>query len=138
MTTTTPGTPSVPNMPVDAMYGAIVEDFELAWAALAEHGSGGGNFMFARQAMVLVEWACRLCASDTTGDALRKLSEELHARDERYFTQLPGACRTPADFELPHSSTVAHDRTLLSLLFDLIRHGGAHQYQQITAELKDG
>jgi hypothetical protein len=27
---------------------------------------------------------------------------------------------------------------LLWALFDLVRHGGAHQYQQITAELQDG
>jgi hypothetical protein len=37
----------VPNMTVSEMHRAIVEDFEVAWAALAKHGSGGGNFMFA-------------------------------------------------------------------------------------------
>lgn len=139
MTTSTAGENLlVPNMTVDEMYRAIVVDFEVAWAALAAHGSGGGNLMLTRQAMTLLEWACRLCASDATGDALRALSGELRARDEHYFTELPGACRTPGEFELPHDPAVAEDRTLLSMLFDLVRHGGAHQYQQITAELKDG
>jgi hypothetical protein len=33
---------------------------------------------------------------------------------------------------------VVKDRQLLAMLFDLVRHGTAHQYQQITVELKHG
>jgi len=128
----------VPNMTVSEMHAAIVGDFEVAWAALAQHGSGGCNFIFARQAMTLLEWASRLCASDPTGGALGALSTELRARDKHYFTELPGTCGMSREFDLPHDHAVGKDRQLLAMLFELVRHGTAHQYQQITVELKDG
>jgi hypothetical protein len=125
-------------MAVSEMHRAILGDFEVAWTALAEHGSGGGNFMFAHQAMTLLEWASRLCASDATGEALRVLSKELRARDKHYFTELPSACGASREFDLPHDPAVEKDRHLLAMLFDVVRHGMAHQYQQITVELKGG
>ncbi len=129
---------TVPNMTVDEMYRAIVFDFEASWAALAAHGSGGGNFMFGRQAMTLLEWACRLSATDSSGAGLSALTEALRGVEPRYFTVMPGPCRIPGDFVLPHDPASGADRMLLSLIFDLVRHGGAHQYQQITAALSDG
>jgi hypothetical protein len=114
----------------------ICRDFEHAWEALSrvpEKELGArGNFMFARQAMMLLEVACRF--SDKA--ALIALSAALNARDKRYFTVLPGPCGKPRDFNLP---TYSHhpERELLAALFDLIRNGQAHQYQPIIANLTD-
>src|SRR5262249_48260734 len=110
---------TVPSMTIDAMYRAIVEDFEVAWQALAAHGPGGGNFLFARQAVLLLEWACRLCVQDTTGEALRAFSVELRTRDVRYFTAVPRDPLTFGGFTLPYDLGASEKRTLLSLIFDL-------------------
>lgn len=129
---------TVPSMTIDAMYRAIVEDFEVAWQALAAHGPGGGNFLFARQAVLLLEWACRLCVQDTTGEALRAFSVELRTRDVRYFTAVPRDPLTFGGFTLPYDLGASEKRTLLSLIFDLVRNGAAHQYEQITAKVNGG
>jgi hypothetical protein len=133
------------DLPEVTIINFIIGDFESAWNALA-HLPGPlprGNFLFARQAMILLEVACRLCNQDKSGQALRALSEELAKRDRRYFTLLPGACWTPqstakkpAEFTLPSQSTTPACE-LLAALFDLIRNGQAHQYQQIRVELTD-
>lgn len=49
-------------LPPETLYRFIVADFEGAWNALASYSTpcGRGNFMFARQAMSLLEWAARL------------------------------------------------------------------------------
>jgi hypothetical protein len=115
-------------------------DFEAAWNALVtvREATWRGNFLFARQAMLLLEIACRLCHSDSSGDALQALSIELERRDSRYFVRLPGSCAAdPRDFRLPfRGSDPSHQ--FVSLLFDLIRNGQAHQYQQIPVLLADG
>ncbi len=123
----------------------IIGDFESAWDAIA-HLPGSiprGNFLFALQAMTLLEVACRLCNADQSNQALRDFSDELAIRDQRYFTLLPGACWTPkatvkkpAEFSLPSRSTTS-ECELLAALFDLVRNGQAHQYQQIRVELTD-
>lgn len=122
----------------------IVGDFEASWDALA--GLSGararGNFLFARQAMTLLEVACRLCNSDTSGHALDDLSAEIERRDRRYFTVLPGPCWTPnqrtrAAFKLP-SRGPNPDNQLIAAIFNLVRNGQAHQYQQMRAVVADG
>jgi hypothetical protein len=50
---------------------------------------------------------------------------------------LPGKCDKVKDFDLPFINNSESD-PLLWCLFDMIRHGLAHQYQQIIAKLKDG
>ncbi len=134
------------DLPEATIVSFIIGDFESAWEAIA-HLPGPiprGNFLFARQALTLLEVACRLCKPDTSGKALQDFSNELAKRDARYFTPLPGACwnprgtpKKPAEFTLPsQSATPAYE--LIAALFDLIRNGQAHQYQQIRVELTDG
>lgn len=127
------------NTPIALLIDFLEGDFECAWDAVAGTPVTGavnrGNFMFARQAMGYLELACRLCEADQ--GSLRDLSSELAGRDARYFSKLPGNCRTPKDFCLPTlSGDSSHE--LIGLLFDMVRNGQAHQYQQINAELSDG
>src|SRR5436190_800200 len=72
-----------------ALHDMIVADFETAWDAIAKIPAnepvGRGNFVFARQAMTLLEWASRLCHDDPTGAALRAFSSALDQIEARYF-----------------------------------------------------
>jgi hypothetical protein len=125
----------------------ICADFRATWDAVAglpaEVGSRG-NFMFARQAMSLIELAGRTAAADSSGRALTDLSHAQEAIDRRYFTLLPGPCARPGmnrgqvEWTLPlKPSAQPQEAQLLWALFDLVRHGQAHQYQQIMVELND-
>ena len=134
------------NLPPYKIVEFIISDFASAWDALAHLPGplGRGNFMFGKQAMVLLEVACRLCASDATGGALVDFGKALQAREPRYFTKLPGHCWSEPrrrgelpQFRLPSiTDTPSHE--LLAALFDTIRNGQAHQYQQIAVQLTDG
>src|SRR5438128_11340070 len=94
----------------------MVGDFEDSWNSVASYVgiSGGGNFMFARHAMGVLEFAARLCSADATGAALRDFSSALHAIEPRYFTQLPASSPRPGfispakgyEWMLPHLSGV--------------------------------
>lgn len=132
------------NEPVPTLFSFIIDDFKAAWNAIVKTGAtSGGNFLFARQAMTLLEVTCRLCRSDNTGQALQDFSDELARRDRRYFTKLPGSCWSPdkrAEFYLPSQCGInnSNNSELIAALFDLIRHGQAHQYQQILVRLSDG
>jgi hypothetical protein len=130
----------IDNLEPSTIFQFIVGDFEDAWDAIAGVASvrNRGNFMFARQAMVLLEWAARLAASDVSGVAISDFSSELNKIEPKYFTQLPGGAPRPKDFQLPFVTPANSERQLLWALFDLIRHGQAHQYQQIPVELSDG
>jgi hypothetical protein len=77
------------NMSEQELYDSIVNDFESAWDSLAANpeARGRGNFMFSRQAMMLLEWGARLCASDSTGSAVKEWSEALRQLEARYFTE---------------------------------------------------
>jgi hypothetical protein len=130
----------VKNLSVDDIHLFITVDFMGAWNSLAANPDkkiGRGNFMFGRQAMNLLEFAARLCTNDATGKALRDFSNELFKIDPRYFTQLPSPCASNADFVLPHVRSTT-ENLLLWALFDLIRNGLAHQYQQLSVNLTDG
>lgn len=127
------------NIPAVGIVSVLVGDFEATWDSLAANPApqNRGNFTFALQSMVLLEVACRVCESDSSGSSLRALSEELAKRDRRYFTTIPSSVPAPKKFQLPH---VGPDpsRELLAALFDLVRNGQAHQYQQMRAKLTDG
>ncbi len=60
--------------------------------------------------------------------------------DPLYYTSLPGVCcNGDAEFDLPSVSGLQPSTQLLWALFDLIRNGQAHQYQQILLKpLLDG
>jgi hypothetical protein len=124
--------------PESEIFDFITGDFECAWDALAELpdviASHRGNFMFALQATILLEWVCRLCANDR--NSLLDFSKELQRIEPKYFTQLNDRVKDPG-FILP---SVGGDplKYLLSALWDLIRNGNAHEYQDIFVTLIDG
>jgi hypothetical protein len=129
------------NTETEERLNFIIKDFETAWDAVAGLPSScgsRGNFMFAMQAMILLELACRLCNSDHS--ALREFSSEIEKRDPRYFWPLPAQVKL-RDFPFPTSSGVdpcGPHHHILAVIFDLIRNGQAHQYRQIPATLSDG
>jgi len=125
----------VENLSPRQIYTFIVKDFEAAWDSIADNrrNIGRGNFMFARQAMSLLEFAARFYGKNT--NLRTKYSEELYKIEPKYFTDLPGPVGCNKGFTLPH---LGNTSILLWSLFDLIRHGLAHQYQQIRVTLTDG
>jgi hypothetical protein len=125
------------NLDPQTIYEFIVNDFESAWNSLALNPTptGRGNFMFARQAMTLLEFISRLCANDTSETTIKEFSKALLSIDSKYFTSLPGTCANVNDFVLPYNRSKGDE--LLWALFDLVRNGQAHQYQQIIVHLKD-
>jgi len=129
------------NLSPQVLLDFIEGDFSSTWDALAgvqNFKANRGNFMFARQAMVYLEVACRLCQSDPTGSALKDLSDHLLNRDSNYFIRLPGLCfGGSAEFQLPSVGADSSGQ-MIAALFDLIRNGQAHQYQQIPVLLSDG
>ncbi|HYT01741.1 MAG TPA: hypothetical protein VEL70_02445 [Candidatus Acidoferrum sp.] len=130
----------VRNLTAEEIHQFIVSDFRGAWNSIAANHNttiGRGNFMFGRQAMTLLEFASRLYTNDATGIMQRNFSSELYKLEPKYFTLLPVSCATTKEFILPHVGDKS-GRTLLWPLFDLIRHGLAHQYQQIIVDLNDG
>ena len=127
------------NLDPQKIYQYIVNDFKDAWNSLACNPSaiGRGNFMFALQATILLEFAARLCSTDKSEVALKDLSAELFRIESKYSTRLPGACVSTKDFTLPYKNSKDGDE-LLWVIFDLVRNGQAHQYQQIKVTLNDG
>jgi hypothetical protein len=127
----------VKNLAPERIYNFIVKDFEGAWDSISanpDQSIGRGNFMFARQAMNLHEFVARFYGNDA--NLHKSYSDELFKIERRYFTALPGpVAAINQDFVLPH---LGNTHILLWSLFDLIRNGLAHQYQQIIAELTDG
>jgi hypothetical protein len=132
----------VPHLPATKLRDFIVSDFEKAWNAMAlahfDHDVGG-NFMFARQGMVLLELASRIATNDDA--LLEAFSHELARIDRLYFTPMPGVPRrrrTP-NFRLPHLVANGRPETqLLAVVFDLVRNGQMHYGQQIPVQLSDG
>ena len=61
------------NLSLDEIHLFIRGDF----IATPDKNIGRGNFMFDRQAMNVLEFAARLCTTDTTGSALKDFSNEL-------------------------------------------------------------
>jgi len=135
-----------PNLTKDEIFDFIRGDFRDAWTALAsvdtQTAGHRGNFLFARQAMNLLEAAALLCSSDAGSTKkppegpLRDFSDALFAIDPLYFTELPNRCGDNRDFRLPSRSKTP-GAELLWAMFDLIRHGLAHQYQQAIVQLTD-
>ena len=128
----------MPQLPAETLYDFIVKDFERAWdaMALADFEQGvGGNFMFARQAMVLLELASRVAEGDQ--GVFADFSVAVNDIDPGYFTALPADGTAPS--WLPYlPSNGERSKQLLSVLFDLVRNGQMHYGQQIPVTLGDG
>ena len=127
----------VSDLSVNTLHRMITADFIGAWNSVAANPDqiGRGNFMFARQAMALLEFGSRLCHNDV--NALSDFSNALNSIEPKYFTRMPSVCAKPdSEFTLPFVGNPKGD-LLLWTLFDQTRHGLAHQYQQIIANLTD-
>jgi hypothetical protein len=128
-----------PNMTPKEIYGLITGDFESLWDSLSstENSTYRGNFTFALLDMVLLEYISRACKQDQTGDLLRKFTVSLDSSDKRYFEVINGwpGLNPYGEYTIPYKTQ--EGKEVLSFLFDLIRNGQAHQYQQIIANLKD-
>jgi hypothetical protein len=127
----------VPDLKPSKIYYLIKQDFGDIWDTVANNPKqnlGRGNFMFGLLSMILLEFIGRALSSDS--EKLRNFSQELHNIDNRYFVKLPGVCYKPKGFKLPWYQSDKGDE-LLWVVYDLIRNGEAHQYQQITVDLKD-
>lgn len=125
-------------LPAHTLFDFLRKDFARAWdaMALAEFDPDvGGNFMFARQAMVLLELASRVASRD---GRLAAFATEIERVDPLYFWPLPGGKNWPG-FDLPSSVRAADRRSqLLPVLFDLVRNGQLHYGGQISVRLSDG
>src|SRR5947207_15931669 len=84
------------------MFDFITGDFQCTWDALAEKpervAGNRGNLMFALQAAVLLEWVCRLCACDSTGQALLHFASEIQKIEPKYFIELLDKWFAPRQF----------------------------------------
>lgn len=123
------------------IYDFITGDFRSCWDALAARSKvqapNRGNFLFALQTMILLEWISRLCANDLA--ARQDFALELNKIDPRYFAELPGPCPAPGrDFSFPGLPGKDEQKSLLAALWDLIRNGQAHEYQDIIVNLTCG
>lgn len=86
--------------------------------------------------MNLLEFAASVCVGDKSGKMISNFSNELNKIESKYFVHMSLKIKLSKEFDLPFLN---QDRNnLLSLLFDLVRHGLAHQYQQIIVSLKNG
>jgi len=124
------------NLDAATILDFAMGDFETAWNAVAtrKESVNRGNFMFALQAMVLLEVASHICMGSPNAD---RFSLALSKRNPGYFTKLPWRCRKPKGLTLPYRGTEPQ-RQLLHILFDLVRNGQAHQYQQIVVTIENG
>lgn len=132
------------DLPAEDLIRLAIADFEVTWNAVSSIAEpvARGNFMFGKQAMVLLELAARACATDSSGAALADLGKELESREARYFYSVPGRVwapgrRTHQDFRLPARPGDDGEHHILAAIFNLVRNGQAHQYQQMRAVLDD-
>lgn len=146
-----------PNNPPETLLQFLMRDFESAWDAIASSptASGRGNFAFGLMCMIMLELGCRICHKKTESDDSSKLklwSEKLRKKSSgAYFRRIPrfekgssgfGYSHCADGFALPNDKEVEflnssnEEITFLSFLFNTMRNGQAHQYQQILVKLK--
>lgn len=128
------------------VYKFIIGDFRNSWNRIAElpprSGINRGNYMFGLVAMNLLEFICRLCQTDPSKKALLDFSNELNKIEPKYFTHLPNDPNAKSllkinrkDYTLPYLNSNNNDNLLLTAIYDLIRNGVAHQYDQPIVDL---
>lgn len=123
-------------MSLESVRRAFVRDFHDSWNAVARDpdATGRGNFMYAFMATNYLEWATTVAHQDPR--VAKRFARELRNTDRRYFKKLPTnwAVKPPRWFPTSPAGSQQH---LLWALFDLVRNGIAHRYQQIDAVLDD-
>jgi hypothetical protein len=132
--------PIVPpgHLEANTVFGFLVEDFASVWDALVsgtDPPESGANFALGLMATVLLELCCRIAGSSPHHYA--HFSQRLGEQEPRYYSEVPFSVKLPTRFKLPASANVPPERQLLAAIFDLLRHGQAHQYQQMVASLAD-
>lgn len=126
--------------PSRVLFENLCVEFEATWDAMAtttfsEHTDG--RFLFARQAMLLVELASVVARRDPP--TLRRFSEELRDRDGLLFRRIPYQPHRSTRNAIPRIAPQGDPTSeLIALLFDLVRNGHAHWGHQLYAPLKDG
>jgi hypothetical protein len=132
--------PLVPpgHLEANTVFGFLVDDFASVWDALVsgrEPPGSGANFALGLMAGVLLELCCRIASS--CPDAYAHFSQRLGEEEPRYYSSLPFSVDLPNKFKLPAGPGAPPERQLLAAIFDLLRHGQAHQYHQMVATLGD-
>jgi len=122
------------------LFENLCVEFEAAWDAMATTPSAdrtNGSFLFARQAMLLVELASTVAHQDPA--TFQRFSNELQKREALLFKRIP---YQPGPGTRQCVPRVAPDgdptSELIAVLFDLVRNGHAHFGHQLYARLKDG
>jgi hypothetical protein len=124
-------------MSLASVREAFVSDFYDSWTALAAqpNATGRGNFMYAFMATNYLEWASTIAHQDPT--VAQSFAAALAGRDRHSFMKLPAPWPQRPRNWFPFAGDVGGDRFLWAV-FDLVRNGLAHRYQQIDAVLTDG
>jgi len=126
--------------PSRVLFDNLCVDFEAAWDAMAttefaERTNGG--FLFARQAMLLLELASTVAGQDPA--TFRGFSRELQKREPLLFKPIPYRPGPGTRGRIPRVAAGGDPTSeLIALLFDLVRNGHAHFGHQLYAPLKGG
>jgi hypothetical protein len=122
------------------LFESLCIEFETAWDAMAtteRELRASGGFLFARQAMLLVELASTVARTDDR--TLQRFSKELYAREPVLFKLLPYKTKKGTRKYVPRLAPPGNPQSeLIEVLFDLVRHGHAHVGHHVYAPLKDG
>jgi hypothetical protein len=130
------------------IYKYICDDFEMSWnqlSKLPKNAEGRGNFSFALNSMILLEFIYKVLYQSSDDKLLYLFEKELERRDARYFCKIKGANlrNDEKNFTLQFrtSSIKPIENTppnLMKIIFNSIRHGHAHNYFQNLHKLSDG
>lgn len=128
-----------PNLSPETIYRIITGDFKSLWDSLAlnKNPSNGGNFALGLLDMILLEFIATYCKGDKSGKTMNVFSTELNSIDPKYFAEIPNFSASKRIKKLKLPSRSGSYNELIHILFDLIRNGQAHHYQQILVDLKD-
>jgi hypothetical protein len=126
--------------PSRVLFENLCVEFEAAWDAMATTQLAdrtSGSFLFARQAMLLVELASTVAGQDPA--TFRRFSRELQTREPLLFKRIPYTPGRGTRGRVPRGAAAGDPTSeLIELLFDLVRHGNAHFGHQLYAPLKSG
>lgn len=130
-------TPDEGDMALAIVHTAFLYDFRDSWDSVAANprARGRGNFMYAFMATNYLEWAATIARQDSA--VAKRFATALGQRDKHYFRKLPVAWRARPPQWFPATASGLQDHALWAV-FDLVRNGLAHRYQQIDAQLPDG
>lgn len=120
------------------LFDFLCGDFEKAWDSMAASELDpdvGGNFLFARQTMLLLELASRVASKDAP--TFGRFARELYALDPPLFKRIPFEPKGTRG-KVPRIAPPGDaSGELIALLFDLIRNGQAHYGAMLYARLTD-